>query len=189
MHKLAKCMLLSFHRRSNPLRFAYHLNGTALTSSSSHKHLGVHLTSSLSWATHVAYATKSANRSLGFLKRNLALTPSHLNLLSYKTVVRRKLEFASSIGYPHLPYLSTICEALPNCAVRFLYSDHLCDPSVAALKSRGNVQDFVLRRELCRFVLFHKLYSDTINYGACLSSHHSPPSAQQPSSPSRAVEV
>ena len=45
---------------------------------------------------------KLMNKELmGFLRRNLALTPRHTKEVAYKTLVRPKLEYAAPIWHPY----------------------------------------------------------------------------------------
>ncbi|XP_040072273.3 uncharacterized protein LOC120844531, partial [Ixodes scapularis] len=159
-----KCMLLFFHRRTNPMSFVYRLNSFALTSCTSYKYLGVYLTLNLSWSTHIEHLIKSTNRSLGFLKRNLKSDPHHLKLLAFKTLVHPKLEFASSVWDPHQSYLSSDVEAIQNRAVRFIHSNYSYNTSVTALKKQDNLQDLSIRRKITRLLLFHKLFNDATKW-------------------------
>ena len=40
-------------------------------------------------------------KTLGFLRRNLALAPRHTKEVAYKTLVRPQLEYAAPIWHPH----------------------------------------------------------------------------------------
>ena len=56
---------------SNFLNTLYFLNDTKLDGVSSPKYLGVTISDDLSWSAHIDNITKSANQTLGFLKRNI----------------------------------------------------------------------------------------------------------------------
>lgn len=153
-----KCKLVSFHRRANPMSFNYSINGASITSCTSYKYLGVHITSCLSWAEHINHITSNANKTLGFLKRNLKHAPPHLKLAAYTTLVRPKLEYASAIWSPHQSYLIYTLEAIQNRAVRFIYSDYSSTTSVTSLKARADLHTLSSRRRLARLSLFHKFF-------------------------------
>lgn len=112
----------------------------------------------MTWNNHINHILASANRSLGFLKRNLRQAPAHLRKLAYTTLIRPKLEYASAIWDPHHSYLITDLEALQNRAVRFIFSDYSRHTSVTALKSRAELETLSHRRNISRLTLFHKLY-------------------------------
>lgn len=96
-----KCKIMSVSRRSNsPTPFGYIINETNLEHVTSYKYLGIQLNSNLSWHAHIEYITNNANRSLGYIRRNFSKAPPHLKLLLYKTLIRPKLEYASSVWDP-----------------------------------------------------------------------------------------
>ena len=50
---------------------------------------------------HVSEISCKATKTLGFLRRNLALAPRHTKEVAYKTLVRPQLEYAAPIWYPY----------------------------------------------------------------------------------------
>ena len=80
------------------------MNGQELESVKSHPYLGVELTQSLNWNNHINNITTKANRSLGFIKRNLKRCPEQIKDQAYKSLVRPHLEYASSVWSPHQKY-------------------------------------------------------------------------------------
>ena len=73
------------------------MNGTPLNSVSYHPYLGVVLSSNLNWSFHIENIVGKANRSLGFIRRNLYSCPENGQGQAYLTVVRPCLEYACSI--------------------------------------------------------------------------------------------
>ena len=70
------------------------------------KYLGVTISDDLSWSTHTDNITKSANQTLGFLKRNIRVHNKDLKSVAYKTLVRPQLEYASTVcPHPPLPLI------------------------------------------------------------------------------------
>lgn len=94
------------------------MSGYVLPQSSTYKHLGLNLSSDLSWSGHVHHIGKEANSTLGLIKRNLKLAPSPAKLLAYTSLVRPKIEYASSIWDPYHANLTTILEAVRKRASR-----------------------------------------------------------------------
>ena len=68
---IAKCNVLRVTRRHTPLIYNYKIHGHYLNVVDSAKYLGVHLSNDLRWNEHVNNITSKANKTLGFLKRNL----------------------------------------------------------------------------------------------------------------------
>lgn len=75
----------------------YNIKHIPLLQVFSYKYLGVHITSNLSWETHVEYVTNNYKRMLGYIKRNFVQAPISLKLILYTTLVCSKLEYACSI--------------------------------------------------------------------------------------------
>ena len=59
------------------------------------------ITDDLDWGQHISEITCKATKTLGFLRRNLALAPRHTKEVAYKTLVRPQLEYAAPIWHPY----------------------------------------------------------------------------------------
>ena len=67
-----KCNMMQLtNKRSNKIHANYTLEGTALENVESIKYLGVTITNDLKWNTHISNVCTKANRTLGFLRRNV----------------------------------------------------------------------------------------------------------------------
>ena len=64
------------------------------------KYLGVTITSDFRWNTHVSNICTKANRTLGFLRRNLYSCPQEVKEAAYKGLVRPVLDYGSSVWDP-----------------------------------------------------------------------------------------
>ena len=84
----AKCQVLHASRPKTHIETKYFLHDTELDSVSSAKYLGVTISDDLSWSTHIDNITKSANQTLGFLKRNIRVHNEDLKSIAYKTLTR-----------------------------------------------------------------------------------------------------
>ena len=92
----AKCNLMQITRKRIKKIFAsYTLERTVLNNIETIKYLGI--TNDLKWNTHVSNICTKANRTLGFLRRNLAACPQDVKESTYKGLVRPVLENGSSI--------------------------------------------------------------------------------------------
>ena len=71
-----KCDMMQLTRKwIKKIRASYTLEGTDLENVESIKYLGVTITNDLRWNTHVSNVCTKANRTLGFLRRNLHSCP------------------------------------------------------------------------------------------------------------------
>lgn len=143
---------------SNTATFSYYLNNTALEAVESYKYLGVHITSNLTWSLHIQNIMNSANRMLGYLRRNFYNAPLELKLLLFKTLIRPKLEYATSVWDPYHANLINALELVQNNCVRFILSNYNRGASISAMKSNIGLPSLSSRRKISRLTLFHKLY-------------------------------
>ena len=61
------------------------MHGIPLTYVNEHKYLGVWMNNTLQWHTHVTKTCNKANRTLGFLQRNLKKWPNSPQAISIQT--------------------------------------------------------------------------------------------------------
>ena len=56
-----------------------------------------HISNNLTWDEHINRSTKNANRTLGFLHRNIKVKSEPIKSIAYQTPVRSQLKYASEI--------------------------------------------------------------------------------------------
>ena len=96
-----KCQVLQITRSKQPLQSQYTLHGQVLESVDSAKYLDVTISQDLNSNNHINNITGKANRTLGFVKRNLKSRNKSVKELAYQTLVRPQIEYASSIWNPY----------------------------------------------------------------------------------------
>lgn len=146
-------------QNEDPPIYRYKLQDINLENVTSYRYLGVHITSTLSWNLHIETITCSANRMLGYLRRNFSKAPVSLKLLFYKTLVRPKLEYAAAIWDPSYANLQQTIEIVQNNACRFILSNFNRTASVTSMKSTLSLPCLSLRRKVFRLSLFFKIYN------------------------------
>ena len=95
-----KCFTMRITHNRNPKIFNYKLGECILETTNSHPYLGVCITSNLSWSTHINNITSSANRSLGFIRRNLYSCSKPIKQTAYMALVRPLLEYSNTVWDP-----------------------------------------------------------------------------------------
>ena len=100
--------------------------------------------------------TCKATKTLGFLRRNLALAPRHTKEVAYKTLVRPQLEYAAPIWHPYHETQIEKVEKVQRTAARWTCSvgemlDELEWPSLES------------RRERSSLTFFYKIHSGTVS--------------------------
>ena len=90
------------------------------------KYLGVTVTHDLRCNTHISNMCTKANRTLGFLRRNLYQYPQDVKEAAYKGLVRPALEYGSSIWDPQNVVFQEeiIIKKVQNRVVRFVSSSY-----------------------------------------------------------------
>ena len=96
-----KCNMMQQTKTHNEIDASYILEGTFLENVESIKYLGVTITNDLKWNSHIRNVCSRANRTLGFLRRNLFSCPQDVKEAAYKTLVRPILEYGSTVWDPH----------------------------------------------------------------------------------------
>ena len=102
----------------------YIVHGQVLEAVSSARYLGVDISSNLIWNTHVDRITANANRSLGYIKRNIKTKSPRIREMAYQSLVRPKLEYASAVWDPHTKDKTQKVEMVQRHAVRWTLSDY-----------------------------------------------------------------
>ncbi|CAH1263510.1 CSMD3 [Branchiostoma lanceolatum] len=87
-----KCQTLRVTRSRSTFQHSYRLHGQVLETVPSVKYLGLTITKDLTWKEHINNLCNKANKTLGFLKRNLKINSRHIKEMAYKTYVRPILE-------------------------------------------------------------------------------------------------
>ena len=60
----------------------------------------MHISQDLKWNSHINSTSSKANQTLGFLERNLRISSSTIKEKTYKSLVRPKLEYCSTVWDP-----------------------------------------------------------------------------------------
>ena len=89
------------------------------------KYLGVTITNDLKWNTHISNICTKANRTLGFLRRNLPACPRDVKESAYRGLVRPILEYGSSVWDPKSILLQDELEKVQKRAARFVTGNYV----------------------------------------------------------------
>ena len=111
-------------KRIKKINASYNLEGTVLDNVENIKYLDVTITNDLKWNTHVSNICTKANRTLGFLRRNLSARPQDVKESAYKGLVHPVLEYGSSVLGP-LILLQEELEKVQKRAARFVAGNYI----------------------------------------------------------------
>lgn len=99
---VAKCKIVTFHRKNFPIIFNYEINGCSLIRETEIKDLGIIFDDQLRFTKHIDYAVSKAYSMLGFLMRVCSEFKDPLALKTlYFAHVRSHLEYGSVVWCPN----------------------------------------------------------------------------------------
>ena len=153
-----KCNMMQLTRkRIKKIHASYTLEGTDLENVESIKYLGVTITSDLRWNTHVSNVCTKANRTLGFLRRNLYPCPQEVKEAAYKGLVRPVLDYDSSVWDPPGVVLQEELESVQKRAARFVTSNYNYETgSMTGILGQLKWESLKKRRKDNRHILLYK---------------------------------
>lgn len=152
-----KTVYLRMTRKKHPLEFSYCTCDQPLKQVDEHKYLGVTLTSTLSWNSHITNICAAAFRKLCLLRHKLKTAPSEVKYLAYTSIIRPKLEYACVIWDPHTKTNIECLERIQRRAVRFIYGMYGPTDSVSAQMERHGIPTLESRRKSFRLKLLYQL--------------------------------
>ena len=116
-----KCNIMQITRkRIKKINAFYTSEGTVLDNVENIKYLGIKITDDLKWNTHVSNICTKANRTLGFLRRNLSVCPQDVKESAYKGLVCPVLEYGISVWDPQEKV-----EKVQKMAARFVTGNYI----------------------------------------------------------------
>ena len=152
-----KCNIISTSNKRTKTTYNYKLHDHTLQQVDASKYLGLTLQKNLKWDTHINNITANANRSLGFLKRNLKINSQHIKEHAYKALVRPKLEYCSSIWDPHNTNQINQIEKIQRRAARYVQNRYHNTSSVQDMMDKLNWPTLQTRRLKTRLILLYKI--------------------------------
>ena len=96
-----KCIVTHVTNRRKPLITNYGLYGHILEREQHSKYLCITISQDLKWNMHVNKITTKANRSLGFVRRNMRGCTPPLKAAAYNAIVRPAFEYAVPVSDPY----------------------------------------------------------------------------------------
>ena len=153
-----KCNMMQLTRkRIKKIHASYTLEGTNLENVESIKYLGVTITSDLRWNTHVSNVCTKANRTLGFLRRNLYSCPQEVKEAAYKGLVRPVLDYGSSVWDPSGVVLQEELESVQKRTARFVTGNYNYETgSMTGILGQLKWESLKKRRKDNRLILLYK---------------------------------
>ena len=115
------------------------------------------ISGSLSWNPHVDRITGNANRTLGFVRRNIKTKMSKVRETAYNTLVRPQLEYALAVWDPHTNVRTTQIEQVQRRAARWTVSNYDWQASATQIVQDLGWRKLEQRRADAHLCLFYKV--------------------------------
>ena len=158
-----KCKVLTItlkYKRNIKIK-NYEIHNVVLERVDSADYLGVTLDSKLSFNPHIGKICKSANSARQFLQRNLPACDIKTKDVTYKTFIRPKLEYASTVWDPHtcanMKHQRDALEDTQTKGARFVTGQWKRRTSVTAMKRNLEWESLQERRAKARLLMMHNI--------------------------------
>ena len=155
--------VLSVSNKHTTSRHQYKSKGTPLSTVSTWTYPGVEIDSKLTWSPHWEIVKSSAIQALGVIQRTLHATPKSCRATAYQTLVKRKLEYASTAWSPHTLGKIRLLESVQNKAARFVCRDYSRTTSVSGLKSSLKWDWLESKRNTKDCVMWYKVHNHLVH--------------------------
>ena len=153
----SKCQVLQITRARKPIPTKYFLHNQELEVTNSARYLGVDISSNLCFNGHIDRICNTANKTLGFLRRNLKIHDQKVKAVAYQATVRPVLEYCSSCWDPYTLRNISKVEMVQRRAARWVMSDWRQTSSVTNMLAQLNWRTLAQRRADARLVMFFKI--------------------------------
>ena len=150
----SKCQVINVSWSKKPFKSRYYLHGQELESVDSAKYLGVTISKGLSWNSHIEI---SANRTLGFVKRNIKTKNQEIRTIAYNTLFKPQVEYALAVWSPYMKENLNKIEILQRRAARWVCNDYSPYSSVTDMLSNLERWSHELRRYDSCILMFYKI--------------------------------
>lgn len=150
------------NKKFKKLPFVYKLGSELLTEVSEYKYLGITITNTLSWNTHISNICNSSFKKLCFLRHKLKHTPASTRLTAYTSLIRPKLEYACVVWDPYTKTNIDTLEMIQRKAVRFIFSKYRNSDSPSSLMTQHSIQPLQLRRKIQRLKFMFSLKNNLL---------------------------
>ena len=118
----------------------------------------------MEWDQHVSEISCKATKTLGFLRRNLALAPRHTKEAAYKTLGRPQLEYATHIWHPYNETETKMVEKVQRSAAMWVCWRWRNRSCVDDMMDELEWPSLEGRRVKSFLTVFYKIHSGTVSF-------------------------
>jgi hypothetical protein len=125
-------------------------------------YLGVTISEDLKWESHINNICGKANKTIGFLRRNLNIGSTSVKEQAYKSLVRPSLEYACSVWDPYLKSDINKIEMVQRRAARYVTNRQHNTFSVGDMLQQLKWCSLEDRRRDACLVMMYKISNDKV---------------------------
>ena len=157
---------LRITNKKHPALYKYYIQKKEIKEVIHAKYLDVTLSHNLPWSEHIKQITSKANRTKGFLQRNLHKCPSTTKSNCYKAMVKPILEYAAVIWSPHTQRDINMIERSQIQAARFVMNNFSSYASVTQMLTSLNWPTLAQCRQQERAIMMLKIIHNLVDIPA-----------------------
>ena len=155
-----KCRVMNVSKKKRKFNFRYHIDNKVLECSQNEKYLGVTITDSLSWSTHIHNVKRDCYSKIGIINRVFGKCPTHVKTKLYQQLVLPKIDYCSSVWSPGSVGLIKQLDKIQYKATKVILGDK-SDTYVNNMKAL-KFQSVHVRHIINRMVMVHKIVNNMI---------------------------
>ena len=165
---VSKCQVVQVTGSKSPYKPEYILHGQVLETVTCARYLGVDISSNISWSSHIKRVLGNANRSLGYIRRNIKSKSKDIRDSAYNTIVRSQLEYVSAVWDLHTKENISIIEMVQGRAARWTFGNFDNRASVTEMLNKLGWRALEQRQADARLCLFYKIVYQNRNQNSLL---------------------
>ena len=153
----SKCSTMRISYRKNPPTSQFIFCGQELQQVDSHPYLGVEIDNKMTWSVHIKNVINKANRTLGFLRRNMWFCTEEVKTCVYSMLVLPVLEYACEVWDPFSAIHKQRLEMVHRRGARFCRGDFSKYSSVTEMMTKLGWETLEQRRKKKRLTMLFKI--------------------------------
>ena len=160
----SKCQVVRVTTAKEVINTVHTLHGQILEVVTSARYLGVDISSGLTWNSHIDRITGNANRTLGYIRRNIKTKNQKVRETAYNTLVRPQLEYSAPVWDPSSKDKRHQLEKIQRMAARWTTSNYDTRSSVSAMLNQQGWRTLKQRRAKLFMDLFQTMSNPPTEY-------------------------
>ena len=161
----SKCQVVRVTTAKEVINTVYTLHGQILEVVTSARYLGVDISSGLTWNSHIDRITGNANRTLGYIRRNIKTKNQKVRETAYNKLVRPQLEYSAPVWDPSSKDIKRHqLEKIQRRTARWTTSNYDSRSSVSAMLNQLGWRTLEQRRAKLFMDLFQTMSNPPTEY-------------------------